>query len=315
MQLSHSISPIAETLLKLPHAKVAKLLGLFLLIYIAYLLSKLTWLFLDDLPKHNPNPSNAAISQAKNASLSYNLSDVKGLNLFGEYNQSAVVEEEEDIEDAPETNLKLTLTGVTASNVEARSAAIIQNNGVQEIYAIDESINGTRAVLKKVYNDRVHIRHSGRLETLMLDGFDYNESKNKNNRTSGKTITKNRGPIQNATENTRVDNRSNAVLTKQAQSLRKDINEDPGKITDYLKISPKREDGQIIGYRLMPGKNPEFFKTSGLKSGDVAIQMNGFDLSQPSEAAQALKALKQEQELSLLVKRNDDITEILFSIN
>jgi len=315
MQLSHSISPIAETLLKLPHAKVAKLLGLFLLIYIAYLLSKLTWLFLDDLPKHNPNPSNAAISQAKNASLSYNLSDVKGLNLFGEYNQSAVVEEEEDIEDAPETNLKLTLTGVTASNVEARSAAIIQNNGVQEIYAIDESINGTRAVLKKVYNDRVHIRHSGRLETLMLDGFDYNESKNKNNRTSGKTIAKNRGPIQNATENTRVDNRSNAVLTKQAQSLRKDINEDPGKITDYLKISPKREDGQIIGYRLMPGKNPEFFKTSGLKSGDVAIQMNGFDLSQPSEAAQALKALKQEQELSLLVKRNDDITEILFSIN
>ena len=315
MQLSHSISPIAETLLKLPHAKVAKLLGLFLLIYIAYLLSKLTWLFLDDLPKHNPNPSNAAISQAKNASSSYNLSDVKGLNLFGEYNQSAVVEEEEDIEDAPETNLKLTLTGVTASNVEARSAAIIQNNGVQEIYAIDESINGTRAVLKKVYNDRVHIRHSGRLETLMLDGFDYNESKNKNNRTSGKTIAKNRGPIQNATENTRVDNRSNAVLTKQAQSLRKDINEDPGKITDYLKISPKLEDGEIIGYRLMPGKNPEFFKTSGLKSGDVAIQMNGFDLSQPSEAAQALKALKQEQELSLLVKRNDDITEILFSIN
>ncbi len=315
MQLSRSLSPIAETLLKLPHAKVAKLLGLLILIYIAYLLSKITWLFLDDLPQHKPNTSNVVISKSENTSLNYNLSDVKSLNLFGEYNQSAVVEEDEDIEDAPETNLKLTLTGVTASDVEERSAAIIQNNGVQEIYSIDETIKGTRAVLKKVYNDRVHIRHSGRLETLMLDGFDYNESKSKNNRNSGKPIARNKGPIQTDIENTRVDNRRNAELTKQAQELRDDINEDPGKITDYLKISPKREDGQIIGYRLMPGKNPEFFKTSGLKSGDVAIQMNGFDLSQPSEAAQALKALKQEQELSLLVKRNDDITEILFSIN
>ncbi|WP_426358776.1 type II secretion system protein GspC [Pseudocolwellia sp. HL-MZ19] len=315
MQLSHSLSPIAETLLKLPHAKIAKILGLFILIYIAYLLSKLTWLFLDDLPQHNPNTSNAVFSQSKNASASYNLSDVKSLNLFGEYNQSAAVDKEEDIEDAPETNLKLTLTGVAASDVEAESAAIIQKNGVQEIYAIDETINGTRAVLKKVYNDRVHIRHSGRLETLMLDGFDYNDSTRKNNSASRKPNAAREGPIKDNAENTRIDNRSNEALTTQAQNLRDDINEDPGKITDYLKISPKREDGQIIGYRLMPGKNPEFFKTSGLKSGDVAIQMNGFDLSQPSEAAQALKALKQEQELSLLVKRNDDITEILFSIN
>jgi general secretion pathway protein C len=70
-----------------------------------------------------------------------------------------------------------------------------------------------------------------------------------------------------------------------------------------------------VGYQLMPGKNPEFFKSSGLKSGDVAIQMNGYDLSQPSEAAQALRALKQEREVSLLLDRNGDITEILFSID
>ncbi|MEO9508580.1 MAG: type II secretion system protein N, partial [Nonlabens ulvanivorans] len=138
MQLSNSLSPIAETLLKLPHAKIAKLLGLLILIYIAYLLSKITWLFLDDAPQYNQISSQQVSLQNKSSSLSFNLSDVKSLNLFGEYNKVAVEEEEEEIEDAPETNLKLTLTGVTASDVESRSAAIIQKNGVQEIYAIDE---------------------------------------------------------------------------------------------------------------------------------------------------------------------------------
>ena len=58
-----------------------------------------------------------------------------------------------------------------------------------------------------------------------------------------------------------------------------------------------------------------FFKASGLKPGDVAVAMNGLNLSLPSEAAQALKALKEQQELSLLIDRNGEITEILFGIN
>ena len=65
----------------------------------------------------------------------------------------------------------------------------------------------------------------------------------------------------------------------------------------------------------MPGKKAEFFQSAGLKSGDVAIQMNGLDLTNPSEAAQALKALREEQEVSLLLDRDGDMTEILFSIN
>ena len=112
-----------------------------------------------------------------------------------------------------------------------------------------------------------------------------------------------------------VDQRRNKSLTNSVTNLKRDINKDPGKITDYLKISPKRQNGTIIGYRLMPGKKAEFFKASGLKSGDVATQMNGFDLTVPSEAAQALKALKQEREVSLLLDRNGEMTEILFSIN
>lgn len=323
MQLSHTFSPIVETLIKLPHAKIAKFIGLALLVYITYLLAKMTWVFLDESNENYRLAPSKIITQSNSSSQNYSISEIHGLNLFGVYNQSVVDNEPEEVEDAPETNLKLTLTGVVASDEVKQSAAIIEHNGVQEIYAIDETINGTRAVLKNVHNDRVLIRHSGRLETLMLDGHDYSESSNKRasqrpaqrpiERASQRTKPEINGPNQNNRK--RVDQRENAALTEQAKALKKDINEDPGKITDYLKIGPKRKDGKIVGYQLMPGRNPDFFKASGLKRGDVAVQMNGYDLSQPSEAAQALKALKQEREISLLVDRNGDVTEILFSID
>lgn len=316
MQLSHTFSPIVETLIKLPHAKIAKLIGLALLVYITYLLAKITWVFLDEPSENYGLAPSKIITQSNRSSQNYRISEIHALNLFGIYNQPVVADNEpKEVEDAPETNLKLTLTGVVASDEVKQSAAIIEHNGVQEIYAIDETINGTRAVLKNVHNDRVLIRHSGRLETLMLDGHDYDESSNKRTtqRATQRTKPKINGPQQNNRK--RVDHRKNSALTRQAKALKKDINENPGKITDYLKIGPKRKNGKIVGYQLMPGRNPDFFKASGLKRGDVAIQMNGYDLSQPFEAAQALKALKQEREISLLVDRNGDITEILFSID
>jgi general secretion pathway protein C len=163
----------------------------------------------------------------------------------------------------------------------------------------------------------------------MLDGFEYDE--NQNNKQTNKTqqpsktvlktstltkreLAKN-SPIRVNHQPARVDQRLNKALSKQAKAFKDDVGEDPGKIMDYLQIAPKRVDGNIIGYRLMPGKKPDFFKAAGLKSGDVAIQMNGLDLSQPSEAAQALKALRDQRDVSLLLDRDGDITEVLFSID
>lgn len=316
MHLPNVFSSVTETLLKLPQAKLAKLIGIALVIYIAYLMSKITWVFLDDPTPFNAEMTNFTVAEQQSPSQGYIASEIQSLNLFGIYNKAVVaVEEPDDIEDAPETNLNLTLTGVVASDDENLSAAIIENSGTQEVYSLNETITGTRAVLKQVHHDRVHIRHSGRLETLMLDGLNYeqsNKSTKANNKVNNNVSNETRAQYN---ENKRVDNRRNDNLRQQAQAFRNDLSENPGKITDYLKIGPKRKNGKIIGYQLRPGKNPEFFKSSGLKSGDVAIQINGYDLSQPSEAPLALKALKQEKEVSLLVNRNDDVTEILFSIN
>jgi len=166
--------------------------------------------------------------------------------------------------------------------------------------------------LHNVLNDRVLIKQSGRIETLMLDGYKYQKMSAKQISTPEKQ--KNREVRPNFSSPNLIDQRQNKQLKASVQALKESINEDPGKITDYLKIAPKRSNGKISGYRLMPGKKPEFFKTSGLKSGDIAVQMNGFDLTVPTEAALALQALKKEKEVSLLIDRNGEMTEILFGV-
>ena len=242
---------------------------------------------------------------------------VKSLNLFGVFSQNKVEKVAElVIEDAPETRLKLTLTGVVASNDKATAGAIIESSGKQETYSIGENIKGTRAVLEDVYNDRVLLKVSGRLETLMFEGlvFDKNVkpviTNSQRSQPQPSKVSRDKLSSPNI-----VDQRNNKALTKATKSLQQELNRDPGKITDYLKISPKRENGKISGYRIMPGKDPTFFQNAGLKTGDVAIQMNGFDLTAPIEAAQALKSLKEQHDVSLLLDRNGDMTEILFSID
>ena len=314
MQRLANVNDINELLLRLPQQKIAKMLSVFLIVYIAYLLAQLTWLLV------NPKSGNVNIlttsTQSSTVQKNVSIVDTKrleALNLFGVYQEQAKIESVQ-VQDAPETKLNLILTGTVASSDKGIAAAVIENNGKQETYGIGDKIVGTRATLDSVSTDRVLIKQSGRLETLMLDGFKYNKANKKIPQPTVPVKTTDRSNRDVRKTNV-LDQRNNKALTKAASRVKKDINNDPKRIMEYLRISPKREGGKVIGYRLMPGKDPAFFKASGLKSGDVAVVMNGLDLSLPSEAAQALKALKEQQELSLLIDRNGEITEILFGIN
>lgn len=315
----NNLTSFSTLLTKLPQHKIAQAISLALLVYIAFVAAKITWLVVPQEPILNGKGAGQAATFKKQAQSNVNLSILQSLNLFGEYNkqEEQVVEQ---VQNAPQTRLQLTLSAAVASDSDETAAAIIEHKGKQETYGIGDIIVGTRASLEQVLIDRVIIKQSGRLETLMLDGADYDQPAKAVVNNNGKKQTKSsrangKGKKPNAEENVDVvDQRSNKALTKSAGQLRKDLNKDPGKITDYLRVSPARKQGKIAGYRLSPGKNPEFFKQSGLKSGDIAVQMNGYDLLQASEAAQAMLAIKTERDISLLIERNNEFLEILFSI-
>lgn len=315
----NNLTSFSTLLTKLPQHKIAQAISLLLLVYIAYVAAKITWLVVPQEQALNSKATGQVATYKKQTQSKVNLSTLQSLNLFGEYNkkEEQVVEQ---VQNAPQTRLQLTLSAAVASDNDETAAAIIEHKGKQETYGIGDIIVGTRASLEKVLIDRVIIKQSGRLETLMLDGADYNQP--------AKAVVSNGDKKQDKSSRTNnnvkqassmdkvdvVDQRLNKALSKSASQLRKDLNKDPGKITDYLRVAPARKQGKITGYRLSPGKNPEFFKQSGLKSGDIAIQMNGYDLLQASEAAQAMMAIKTERDISLLIERNNEFVEILFSI-
>ncbi|WP_286234421.1 type II secretion system protein GspC [Thalassotalea sediminis] len=305
MLIPTDLSSFQHFVSRVPQKKVATLTGGILLCYIAYILAHFTWQLLpttNDINAHNINYVSAPINSSKQI----DLNELKQLNLFGEKDVT-VKPVPVQVQDAPETKLRLTLSGTVASTEKSTAAAIIEHNGKQETYGIGDKITGTRATLESVASDRVIIKQSGRLETLMLDGFKYSKVGESRFNASEKTV---QGPVSIVT----VDQRDNEDLSETAMQLQQDINSDPGKIFDYLTVSPKRVNGEIVGYQLTPGNDGTFFKASGLKAGDIAVQMNGFDLSLPNEAAQAVQALKEETEVSLLIDRNGSLTEILFSI-
>ena len=317
MQLPSNFSSTVDFFSQLPQQKIAKVISVLLLAYIAYVLAQITW-FVAPTGQYQASSSvTVKVVKQNTETATISLAGLKTLNLFGAYTDIIEEVETAEVENAPETQLNLILAGVAASDDKNTSAAVIENSGNQDTYSPGETITGTRVVLDTVYRDRVILKNAGKLETLMLDGFDYNETTKitQPKAKSRTSLTNQKRKINNELNSPNVvDQRTNKMLSNSAKSFKEDINKDPSKITDYLKISPKRTDGEIVGYRLMPGKNAEFFQSAGLKSGDVAIQMNGYDLTAPSEAAQALSALKEDKEVSLLIDRNGELNEILFSI-
>lgn len=301
---------------KVPQKRLTQLLLSLLMIYIAYWLASFTWLV---IPQGQNQSSLPFINNSSTTSASQpviNTNEIKKLNLFGEYNQQATtIKKVEKIESAPETRLKLTLTGLVASDDEQTAAAIIESQGKQETYGIDEKIQGTRAILKQVQSDRVIIESAGRLETLMLDGFEYSKTGTEqagvnapSKSTTSKTL-QNKGKISN------VDPEKSARMRERVAKAKEEILNNPGKLTDYIKISPHRVEGEVKGYRLMPSKDPEFFQQVGLIPGDVAVQINGKDLTDMREAQKALIELRTAEQVDLLVERDGVTHSVSLGLN
>lgn len=237
------------------HTIVVVLLSLYLIAFAA----KLVWRIIPE-PQLSATPtvSRAPVISSPSGQNGVNIAKIQQLNLFG--NAAAKpAEPVAEVTDAPETRLNLTLTGVVASSEQEAGTAIIENRGSQTVYGLGEKIEGTNATLQKVYNDRVIIKNGVRNETLMLDGIDYDEANRRR-----EMQARNRPEPEELEEDT-------VELSDEALEATAALRERPANFTDFISISPKTEEGQLIGYQVSPGKEPELFKSAGLQAGDVII--------------------------------------------
>ena len=62
----------------------------------------------------------------------------------------------------------------------------------------------------------------------------------------------------------------------------------------------------MAGYKVKPGKNPSLFESVGLQNGDIVIQINGLDLTDPAQAREAMGELRTAQSIELTVTREGE---------
>lgn len=280
------------------HTIVVVLLSLYLIAFAA----KLVWRIIPE-PQLSATPtvSRAPVISSPSGQNGVNIAKIQQLNLFG--NAAAKpAEPVAEVTDAPETRLNLTLTGVVASSEQEAGTAIIENRGSQAVYGLGEKIEGTNATLQKVYNDRVIIKNGVRNETLMLDGIDYDEANRRR-----EMQARNRPEPEELEEDT-------VELSDEALEATAALRERPANFTDFISISPKTEEGQLIGYQVSPSKEPELFKSAGLQAGDVITQINGLDLTDLQQSQEALSELRNAQTIELTIIRDGSLTTLYLDL-
>ncbi len=308
-QLKHLVN-------KLPHAKLSWVVTLLAIVYIAFLLAKAFWLAW-------PEPTNLALppssmNAANNSSERVNSKSILEQNLFGKADVvlgKQPTKQAKVINNAPETRLSINLTGIVAvSNNDLTGLAVIESQGQQSTYLVDDVVKGTRAKLAQVLPDRVILDVSGRFETLMLDGLDFTK-------TVSMPVLAQREEDESELDegpqmegDRQIDATSNQEVKEAIIETREELLKDPGKLFDYIRVSQAMKDGELVGYRLSPGKDPVLFKQMGLQNNDLAVSINGYQLTDLKQAMSAINELRNSTDANITIERDGEQIDVQFSL-
>lgn len=269
--------------------RLSKIVVIVLLAISAWILGRLIWqpFTSESITQWQPKSSN---NQSTNVGSSVNLTELQNGQLFGQYQEQQKVVEKPKVQDAPKSQLNVVLVGVVTSTNPNKSLAVIANRGKQETYGIGEVIEGTRAKLYQVQQDRVIVDNSGRNETVMLEGLKYD-----------------RPEPRQASE-------PPPVSQDKLEQIRDEIRQDTKQVFQYVRMSMVKTGNDVVGYRLSPGKDPALFNAVGLESGDIATQINGLDLKDSAAMGEIFKSLSELTELTLTVERDGQPYEIYIEL-
>ena len=82
-------------------------------------------------------------------------------------------------------------------------------------------------------------------------------------------------------------------------------------LSQMISFQPYFSNGTLKGYQIYPGNQSKLFDSSGLKSGDVLVAVNGLDIKDPS----VLKELSSFGQVKLDLIRDDDDLSIIVKLN
>lgn len=261
------------------------LVSLVLVVVVARLLAELVWALVPTPAEavwHPAPPAPVAVAGAN----AVDLNAISSAALFGRYVPPAAPVAN-DLANAPETQLNLTLLGILADSrhPESSRALIGTQGGEEQPYSVGDDV-ARGVVLQAIFPDRVILARGGRLETLRLD---------KDAPGSGLL------PGGGLAEAPATEVPADAAASLAA--IRTQLLADPSKAADYIRVQPVNSGNGINGYRIYPGKDRSIFTAAGLKPGDIVTAVNGVQLNDPAKSLQLLNDLSQSNQLNLTVDR------------
>lgn len=254
-----------------------------LVVAIAYQLATLTWAL---VPGSVPSALPASTRGDSPAAQPIDFSTLVGASLFGEAaERPSGTAAPTEVIDAPDTTLSLTLKGFLSKEGDPNGEAIISSNrGEDRNYRVGQTIDGADgSTLHAVYSDRVLLDRNGQLETLRLP---------KELTASGAGFTA-MPPMPQV-----------APGPPGGGSLRETIAENASRITDIVRVAPHVQEGQVVGFRVNPGRDRATFEALGLRPGDVVTDINGTVLNDPSQGLQVFQSLGETTQANVTILRD-----------
>lgn len=260
-----------------------------LVLTIAYQLAGLTWALVPGstetgvIPITSVPGGNSGAGSPGNAGFA----SLASAHLFGEAPKTTggpVVPVQ--VVDAPDTTLNLSLTGILATDEDESGGKVIiaSNRGQERSYTVGQEIeNANGTTLHSVYADRVLLNRGDRLETLRLP-----KEPAAGGTVAGRPTTSFLPP---------------ASAPAQNDSLRNVISQNASRLTDIIRLAPHVQEGQVVGFRVTPGRDRETFEALGLQSGDVVTDINGTVLDDPSRGLQVFESLGEATMANVTVLR------------
>jgi len=229
---------------------------------------------------------------------------LRGWHLFGEAGALAVAEPaavpdpaaaaRDGIEKgAKETRLALKLRGAVASSEDGLGYAVIESNSKQDIYAVGDKLPVSgKVVLAKVMPRQVVLDNGGTYELLELFEDSPLDSQ----------LVLQAPPAGPAPAEESIAGGNASEL---ARSYRQRLYQNPQSLADVVTISAVRENGELLGYRVAPGKQREEFELLGFKPGDLVTSVNGIALNDPANTIRLYQTMRSASEAVFDLQRDN----------
>ena len=142
---------------------------------------------------------------------------------------------------------------------------------------------GNNATLHAIYADRVVLNENGTLTNLKLPR-DFKDV-----------------PVQRSSRTATTTARQ---TTEQAKTIQSAVTQNLTSLSDVIRPTPYRVQGQQVGFRVYPGRDRRQFAALGLRPGDIIKDIDGQSLTDATQAMQIFTSLGTAEQVTVTVERN-----------